>query len=206
MKCMNNLIRIKEYYSHTVVIERSQFICYLRKTLDEDSAKDFIQEIRKKHYDATHVCTAYLISNNIQKSNDDGEPSGTAGIPMLTTLKNMNMIDICACVVRYFGGIKLGAGGLIRAYSNSVSEAINNAPKVIMKKFKFYEVTFPYNLINKMEYLLNNKTEIIDRIYDIDVTFKFICEDDLIEEDIKMLTNGQHLALLNEEKYIEREI
>ncbi len=206
MKCMNNLIRIKEDYSHTIVIERSQFICYLRKTLDEDSAKDFIQEIRKKHYDATHVCTAYLISNNIQKSNDDGEPSGTAGIPMLTTLKNMNMIDICACVVRYFGGIKLGAGGLIRAYSNSVSEAINNAPKVIMKKFKFYEVTFPYNLINKMEYLLNNKTEIIDRIYDIDVTFKFICEDDLIEEDIKMLTNGQHLALLNEEKYIEREI
>ena len=206
MKCMNNLIRIKEDYSHTVVIERSQFICYLRKTLDEDSAKEFIQEIRKKHYDATHVCTAYLISKNIQKSNDDGEPSGTAGIPMLTTLKNMNMIDICACVVRYFGGIKLGAGGLIRAYSNSVSEAINNAPKVIMKKFKFYEVTFPYNLINKMEYLLNNKTEIIDRIYDIDVTFKFICEDDLIEEDIKMLTNGQHLALLNEEKYIEREI
>lgn len=206
MKCMNNLIRIKEDYSHTIVIERSQFICYLRKTLDEDSAKDFIQEIRKKHYDATHVCTAYLISNNIQKSNDDGEPSGTAGIPILTTLKNMNMIDICACVVRYFGGIKLGAGGLIRAYSNSVSEAINNAPKVIMKKFKFYEVTFPYNLINKMEYLLNNKTEIIDRIYDIDVTFKFICEDDLIEEDIKMLTNGQHLALLNEEKYIEREI
>ena len=206
MKCMNNLIRIKEDYSHTIVIERSQFICYLRKTLDEDSAKDFIQEIRKKHYDATHVCTAYLISKNIQKSNDDGEPSGTAGIPMLTTLKNMNMIDICACVVRYFGGIKLGAGGLIRAYSNSVSEAINNAPMVIMKKFKFYEVTFPYNLINKMEYLLNNKTEIIDRIYDIDVTFKFICEDDLIEEDIKMLTNGQHLALLNEEKYIEREI
>jgi uncharacterized YigZ family protein len=206
MKCMENLIRVKEDYNHTIIIEKSEFICYLRKTLDEDAAKEFISEIRKEHYNATHVCTAYLISGDIQKTNDDGEPGGTAGMPMLTTLKNMNMIDICACVVRYFGGIKLGAGGLIRAYSNAVSEAINHAPKVVMKLFRFYEVTFPYNLINKMEYLLGNKTEILDRMYDLDVTFKFMCQEDDIEEDIKALTNGQHLSVLLEEKYIERDI
>ncbi len=203
MKVMNNLIRIKEDSINTILIERSEFITYLRKCLDEQSAKDFISEIKKKHYDATHVCSAYVIGENIQKSNDDGEPSGTAGLPMLTTIKNMDVTDVCACVVRYFGGVKLGAGGLIRAYSNSVSEAINNAKKVIMTNYYFYEVSVPYGLINKMEYLLNNKTSILDRIYDLEVTFVFRCLDKSIEEDIQMLTNGQFLAKFIEEKLIE---
>ncbi|NLC96956.1 MAG: YigZ family protein [Erysipelotrichaceae bacterium] len=200
---MSNPIRIKEDFNHTIIIEKSKFICYIRKTLDEDSAKTFINEIRKKHYNATHVCTAYVIGNDIQKSNDDNEPSGTAGIPMLTTIKNMNVVDVCVCVVRYFGGIKLGAGGLVRAYSNSVSETINLAPKVKMENYRFYEISFPYNLINKIEYLLSNNTVILDRNYDLDVTFKFRCLDDSIEKDIQMLTNGQYLAKFIEEKEIE---
>ena len=122
---------------------------------------------------------------------------------MLTTIKNMNVVDVCVCVVRYFGGIKLGAGGLVRAYSNSVSETINLAPKVKMENYRFYEISFPYNLINKIEYLLSNNTVILDRNYDLDVTFKFRCLDDSIEKDIQMLTNGQYLAKFIEEKEIE---
>ena len=115
---------VKGYGEHEIIIEKSRFICYVSRATTEEEAQSFIQNIKKKHWDATHNCSAYLIGahDQIQKANDDGEPSGTAGVPMLEVLKKRKLKDTVVVVTRYFGGIKLGAGGLIRAYSKSTSE------------------------------------------------------------------------------------
>ena len=98
-------MRLKEDFHHTIVIERSEFICYVRKCLDEAQAKAFIQEIRRLHPEANHHCYAYIAGqhNELQRSNDAGEPSGTAGVPMLESLKLSGLQDCCAVTVRYFG-------------------------------------------------------------------------------------------------------
>jgi len=116
-------------FQHEIVIEKSRFICTLKKAATEEEAQDFIKETKKKYWDATHNCSAYIIgeSGAAQRSNDDGEPSGTAGLPMLEVLRKNNLHNVAAVVTRYFGGIKLGAGGLVRAYTNSVATAIEEA-------------------------------------------------------------------------------
>ena len=104
----------KEESTYTQTIEKSKFIAYLKPCFSEDEYKEYLKTIKKKHYDASHVCSAFL-SDSIERSNDDGEPSGTAGVPMMNALKKNGINNAVALVVRYFGGIKLGAGGLIRA-------------------------------------------------------------------------------------------
>lgn len=112
-----------------IVIERSRFITRARRIESEDEARAFIEEVRKEHSTATHNCYAYVASEdgNIMKFSDDGEPQGTAGMPMLDVLRNRKLMMTVVVVTRYFGGIKLGAGGLVRAYSGSVSECLNKA-------------------------------------------------------------------------------
>ena len=127
---------------HEIVIEKSRFICTLKKAATEEEAQDFIKETKKKYWDATHNCSAYIIGESVaaQRSNDDGEPSGTAGLPMLEVLRKNNLHNVAAIVTRYFGGIKLGAGGLVRAYTNSVATAIEEAgiaEKVLFGHFNF---------------------------------------------------------------------
>ena len=109
-----------------LIIERSEFIGYLKRCDTLDEHRDFLNAIKKKHHDATHVVSTY-IAKDIKRSSDDGEPSGTAGIPVLSVLERNNLENTSALVVRYFGGIKLGAGGLVRAYSNTISETIKKA-------------------------------------------------------------------------------
>lgn len=119
---------LKSYYTiaenseYEIVIRGSRFICSLQRVENEEEAKAFIQTIKKEHWKATHNCSAYLIGDRdeIQRAHDDGEPSGTAGVPMLEVLKKNELKYVVAVVTRYFGGTKLGAGGLIRAYSKSV--------------------------------------------------------------------------------------
>ena len=120
------MYRIKDKASDEFVINKSTFITYLQRVNNEDEASDFINEIKKLHPKATHHCQAMLINESIQGSNDDGEPSGTAGLPMLEILRKKNMELIAAVVVRYYGGIKLGAGVLISAYSKGVFDALAN--------------------------------------------------------------------------------
>src|SRR5690625_6139370 len=110
---------VKQDRTHEIIIQKSRFIGYISRVTSEEEAQLFIQTIKKKHYDATHNCSAYLIGDHdqIQKANDDGEPSGTAGIPMLEVLKRLELKNTAVVVNRYFGGIKIGAGGLIRVYS-----------------------------------------------------------------------------------------
>lgn len=124
---------IKDTYTNTITIEKSVFITRLFRVNSIDDINKYLEEIRKKHYDATHNCYAYILGENqdIQKASDDGEPQKTAGYPMLDVLKKNNLTDILAITTRYFGGILLGANGLVRAYSNSVSE--------IVKKIELYQ-------------------------------------------------------------------
>ncbi|MGG1548241.1 YigZ family protein [Bacillus paralicheniformis] len=183
--------------THEIVIEKSRFICHLSRVSTEEEAQNFINHIKKQHWNATHNCSAYVIGENdqIQKANDDGEPSGTAGVPMLEVLKKRNLKDTCAVVARYFGGIKLGAGGLIRAYGKSVSEGLNHVGVVERKLMRVMHTTVNYTWLGKLENELRESPyQIKDIHYADDVEFETYVkesEKQAFTEWITELTNGK---------------
>lgn len=140
-------------------VNKSKFLAHVLHVEDEISARDFLQTIRKKYFDATHNCSAWILGErgDKQKSNDDGEPGGTAGNPILETIKKNDLTNVAIVVTRYFGGIKLGAGGLIRAYSHSAALGINAARIVQMTAFQKISVTLEYNFLATVENYLRNK-------------------------------------------------
>ena len=117
-------------------IKKSRFICHAKRVYSEEEARDFIAAIKKEHYKATHNCSAFIVGekSEIKRTSDDGEPSGTAGVPMLGVMENHQVTNVCFVVTRYFGGIKLGAGGLIRAYAGSVALAIKEIGLIEIKE------------------------------------------------------------------------
>jgi len=117
-------------------IKKSRFICHVKRVYSEEEARAFITAIKKEHYKATHNCSAFIVGerSEIKRTSDDGEPSGTAGVPMLGVLENHNLTNVCVVVTRYFGGIKLGAGGLIRAYAGSVALAVKEIGIIEIKE------------------------------------------------------------------------
>ncbi|MBM7642213.1 YigZ family protein [Streptococcus loxodontisalivarius] len=127
-------------------IKKSRFICQLRRIETEEEGREFIAQIKKEHYKASHSCSAMIIGedSSIKRSSDDGEPSGTAGVPMLTVLEKQGLTNVVAVVTRYFGGTKLGAGGLIRAYAGSVSHALKEIGIVEVKEQTGLKVTLTY--------------------------------------------------------------
>lgn len=181
---------IKEECTNTIVIEKSRFITYLEFCENEEQYKEYLKTIKKKHYDATHVCSAFL-GKDTRRSSDDGEPSGTAGVPMLSCLDKHGMENTAAFVVRYFGGIKLGAGGLIRAYSSSVSEAIKQADLVEDRMFNQYTITLNYETANRIDYLLNKECEEVETEYSENVKYTFLTNDEKVLNRIEELTSGQ---------------
>lgn len=186
-------MRIKEEYREETVIKKSRFIACIKTCKNEDEAREYIETIRNDYKDATHVCTAFICgrNNEIQRSSDNGEPAGTAGVPILESLKKSGVMDICACVVRYYGGIKLGAGGLIRAYSGAASSAIQNAKKVEEVALLIYNITYSYDLVGQVESYLRKNGTIIDTIYDNEVTTAFSCNESLpLQEDIQNISKG----------------
>lgn len=171
---MENYITIKEDFETEELINKSRFITYLFKVENEEEAKARIAEIKALHKTANHNCSAYTIGDQhqIQKANDDGEPSGTAGVPMLETLKKEDIHNVVAIVTRYFGGIKLGTGGLIRAYQSGVTEAIKAAGKVRIQNAILYEVTLNYDQTGRFEYdIADQPYEIVDHVYTDKVTY-----------------------------------
>ncbi|KRN89800.1 YigZ family protein [Ligilactobacillus ceti] len=154
-----NYLTIKEVGSSTLIIKKSEFICYLARTNTEEEARDFLAFITNEHRKANHHCFAYTLGLNdeIQRESDNGEPSGTAGVPILEVLKNNQLHNVTAVVVRYFGGIKLGTGGLIRAYSSAVSQAIQEIG--IVKRVLQTEITcsIDYPLLGKLQNYLENQ-------------------------------------------------
>lgn len=148
---------IQNTTSNEIVINKSIFITHLFRVNTIDEVNQTLQSIRKKYYDATHNCYAYILGTNaeIQKASDDGEPQKTAGMPMLDVLKKREMTNILAITTRYFGGILLGAGGLIRAYSSSVSEALNKTSIYEYLDYKTIEIIVSYSIYNSILSFLN---------------------------------------------------
>ncbi|HWR38294.1 MAG TPA: YigZ family protein [Patescibacteria group bacterium] len=144
---------VKGYGEARTEIEKSLFICYAARAETEAEAQAFVAQIRKKHADATHNCAAYLVGEapGLQKADDDGEPSGTAGRPMLEIIKKTGLRDTVLVVTRYFGGIKLGAGGLIRAYGKSASTGLKAAGIVERNLHRQLAIMIDYPLLGNVE-------------------------------------------------------
>ena len=140
-------------------IKKSRFICHIKRVTTEDEARNFIQAVKKEHYKATHNCSAFILGerSEMKRSSDDGEPSGTAGVPMLGVLENHQLTNVCAVVTRYFGGIKLGAGGLIRAYAGTVALAIKEIGSVHIKEQLGLRLTLSYSQYQELPNFLKAK-------------------------------------------------
>ena len=171
---------INETYINTIIISKSEFITRLFRVNNIDEVNKNLAETRKKHYDASHNCYAYILGDNaeIEKCSDDGEPLKTAGAPMLDALKKNNVTNILAITTRYFGGILLGAGGLVRAYSKSVSE--------VLKLAKFYEVKEQIKFTMNTTYsgynsLIKNinYVNILNTFFNTDVLIEAACDKEL---------------------------
>jgi uncharacterized YigZ family protein len=154
---------MKEY--KTVEIEnsdffiekKSKFIGYVKPVKTQDEAVEFINSIKSKHWDATHNVFAYVLrENNIQRYSDDGEPSGTAGVPVLDVLLKENLVDVCVVATRYFGGTLLGAGGLVRAYSHTSKIAVDSGHIITMAECSVLEANVDYSFYDRMNILLSD--------------------------------------------------
>lgn len=160
---------IKYNITHEYIVQKSKFISMLYQVNNEEEVIKILNKLKLEYKDATHICYAYII-NNIKRFQDDGEPSGTAGMPILNVLENQKLNLILAVVIRYFGGIKLGAGGLVRAYTTSVVEALENQDLgEIVSGYKL-TITFQYNNSKLIDNTLKNYT-IINKEFDSEITY-----------------------------------
>ena len=148
------LYTLKNSLNHELIIKKSRFICYLYKVNSLDEINNYLNDIKEEHKNARHICFAYILDNN-KKATDDKEPSGTAGIPMLNLLEQKEMNHVLAVVVRYFGGIKLGTGGLFRAYSGVVKETIDLADIYEEKEKYLYQIELDINNFNDLNKISN---------------------------------------------------
>lgn len=209
---LSDYLTVKETGQHEIVIEKSRFIAHIARAKTEDEAIQFILSIKKEHNSATHNCSAYLIgeTDNIQKANDDGEPSGTAGVPMLEVLKKRELKDTVAVVTRYFGGIKLGAGGLIRAYGKAVSEGLNSIGVVERQLQQIVHITVDYTLLGKMENELRNSVYPIKEMNYLDKVeiqmYVPIYKAESFKEWIIDLTNAQSEIVFGGQAYLEKDV
>lgn len=205
-------ITIKENVEDKFVEKKSTFITYLIRIKSEEEAKAFIASMKKKYYDAAHVCSAFVIgeNNELSRANDDGEPSGTAGTPMLDILVKNHLKNVCAVVVRYFGGIKLGTGGLVRAYSQGVISAIKKAKLVEKKQALEIKLSIDYHFNGKLEYELLNTNFITNHIDYSDkiiyTLFVMKADEDKFLSWIRELTSDNFVILSSKEKELEFEI
>ena len=209
---LNSHKTVKGYGESEQIIQKSRFIAYVNRVESEEDAIQFIQTIKKKHWDATHNCSAYMIGENdlIQKANDDGEPSGTAGVPILEVIKKKGLKDTVVVVTRYFGGIKLGAGGLIRAYGGAASEGINTTGVVERRLMRVMKSTFDYTLLGKIENELRNSHYSIKEIHYLDkVMIESFAEEDKKSDFIDWMTdlsNGQASIEEGDMLYLEHDL
>jgi uncharacterized YigZ family protein len=200
---------VKGYGENEINIERSRFIAYVNRAETEEEAQAFITDIKKKHWDANHNCSAYMIGENnlIQKANDDGEPSGTAGVPMLEVLKKRDLKDTVVVVTRYFGGIKLGAGGLIRAYGKATSEGLNATGIVVRKLMRIMKTKIDYTWLGKVENEVRSSHYQLKEIHYLDAVEVEVYVEEATKDQFRdwmtELTNGQGKISEGEVEYLE---
>lgn len=184
---MENFITIKENVQTEIVVKKSKFICNLIKVETQKEAENIIKQIKKKYYDARHNCVAYRIIEDeriIEKSSDDGEPSGTAGGPMLNILQKNNLCNIVVIVTRYFGGILLGTGGLVRAYSDATLNCIDISEKVEKCIGLEAEAKVEYNNLETFKYYCKTNNIFIENLEYSDI---IICKIQLEENNKQRL-------------------
>ena len=179
--------QVKNLITNEIIITKSKFITFLMPVNSLEETKQIIKEYNEKYKDATHVCYSYILDENTFKYYDDGEPSSTAGAPIYQVLKNNDLVYTMCIVVRYFGGTKLGVGGLVKAYTNSALECLNKSVPLPYERLFKYIITCSYSIYEKLEYTLRqNNIQIIDKQF---------------EEEIKItiLTNENDLALIQDQ-------
>lgn len=210
---MNEFYTIKENTTNEITEKKSKFIANLFYVENKEQAEDIIKETKKKYYNARHNCVAYRIIDSdsiIEKQSDDGEPSGTAGAPMLEILKGKNLCNVLIIVTRYFGGILLGTGGLVRAYSDAVTKAIEKTEKIFKCEGYLLEVEIDYKTIENFKYYCkNNNINIVNIKYSDVVSCKIELDSNkkeklMYEIDNKNI-NVSNLKILCK-KYINKSI
>lgn len=184
---------IKNNIENTTIINKSKFITKLYFINSLNEIDNILNEVSKEYKDATHVCFAYIL-NGKEKCSDNGEPSGTAGMPILNVLKKNNLDNILAIVIRYFGGIKLGAGGLVRAYSNSITNALNLTEIISLTFGYLVELEFAYDQIKLVDYILNDK-RIISKEYNSNIIYKFYLDENELNFIPELEKVAIHLSL-----------
>ncbi|MCW6660840.1 YigZ family protein [Aerococcaceae bacterium NML201209] len=203
-----NYLSIQAPCVHEIDIKKSRFICYLFPVKNVEEADAHLTQLRKEHYKATHRCYAYILNENasVQKMSDDGEPAGTAGVPMLEVLKQRQLTYILAVVVRYFGGIKLGAGGLIRAYGQAVSHALEQANIIQNISQIIGKLNLSYAQIDSFNYFLTQTdlpVSILETQYTDCVTYQFavhLTDMDALQQHLNERFNGEFsLEILGEQ-------
>lgn len=162
---------ISKNIENEIIINKSRFICKLVKVYSEEDVMNALNNVKEEYKDATHYCYSYII-NNTERFNDDGEPGGTAGMPILNVLKQNELNYVLCIVIRYFGGIKLGAGGLVRAYTKSASECLNNSTLKELKIGFSIKILFDYDKVKLIDYTLNN-IDIKDKTFEDKITYTF---------------------------------
>lgn len=187
---------VKEFNSDEYIVKRSRFIGYAKPVTTVEEANTFIAEIKSKHWDATHNVYAYILrEGGVKRYSDDGEPQGTAGVPVLDVLEKEGLQDVCVVVTRYFGGILLGGGGLVRAYSHSAKIGVDSAKIITMAHCLDLEVQCDYTFYGKLNaFLANEETVILDTQFtdNVSVIFRIKSENKSnIEAKIIDLSNGQ---------------
>lgn len=199
---------LHSYGSDEYIVEKSKFIGHAKPVQTEEEARMFVEEIKQKYKDATHNVWAYTIgqSMNIQRYSDDGEPQGTAGIPTLELIKKEDLRNVVVVVTRYFGGIKLGAGGLVRAYTKGAKLGLDAAKIVEKRPFVSVEIEIEYTLLGKIQNELSNNNYFVKEIeYADKVKINVFCESEKTEGLNKMileLTNANAKVSFGDEFYL----
>ncbi|WP_391207999.1 YigZ family protein [Psychrobacillus sp. L4] len=208
----NDYLTVKGSGESEIIIQKSRFLTYVKRAETDEEALVFIHLIKQKHKDANHNCSAYIIGehDHIQKANDDGEPSGTAGFPMLEVLKKQGLKDTVVVVTRYFGGIKLGGGGLIRAYGKATTEGIDAAKVVERKLHHLMKVSIDYTWLGKVENEVRSSEYPLKEINYADSVEVFVYT--IAKEEAKFvdwmseITNGQAKIEIVEKEFLEFEV
>lgn len=172
--------------NYTIVINKSKFICELLYINNQDEIDIKLKDIKHKYKGATHYCYAYIYDNN-KRFNDDGEPGGTAGMPILNVLENNNLNHVLCVVIRYFGGIKLGAGGLVRAYTKSVTSCLENTKIVDKKECQLIKITFSYDKVKIIDKIINKN--ILLKEFENSITYTIAISKDEVKNTLKLLEN-----------------
>lgn len=192
--------------SDDFVEKKSRFIGYVKPVKTSDEALEFINKIKSKHWDATHNVYAYVLKeNNIQRYSDDGEPSGTAGVPVLDVILKNGLVDVCVVVTRYFGGILLGAGGLVRAYSHGSKIALESGNIITMAPCKILSVKVDYSFYERTNILLSEfNANIEETLFEESVKMTFSLKEDkvtLLSEKLTEQSNGKYVLTEVGEKF-----